>query len=143
MPRMPLAPLEQRARELGIADRVRFVPEFVPDADVAAYFRRADLAVLPYREIEQSGVLYTALAFGRPLLLSSVGGFPEVAGRGAARLFEAGRAESLGAELVALLDDEPGRSGLSRAAVALAAEHSWSRAAALTEQLYLRLLESA
>jgi glycosyltransferase involved in cell wall biosynthesis len=143
MPRMPLAPLEQRARELGIADRVRFVPEFVPDVDAAAYFRRADLVVLPYREIEQSGVLYTALAFGRPLLLSAVGGFPEVAARGAARLFEAGRAESLRAELVGLLDDEPGRSGLSRAAAALAAEHSWPRAAALTEQLYLRLREAA
>ena len=32
-----------------------------------ALFRRADLVVLPYREIEQSGVLFTALAFGMPL----------------------------------------------------------------------------
>ena len=49
--------------------------------------RRADLVALPYRNIEQSGVLYTALAFGRPLVLSDVGGFPEVAelGRGRAR----------------------------------------------------------
>ena len=44
--------------------------------------RRADLVALPYRNIEQSGVLYTALAFGRPLVLSDVGGFPEIAGRG-------------------------------------------------------------
>ena len=48
-------------------------------------FRRADLVVLPYREIDQSGVLFTALAFGTPLLLSDVGGFPEVAETGAAR----------------------------------------------------------
>ena len=44
-----------------------------------AYFRRADIVALPYREIEQSGVLYTALAFGSPLVLSAVGGFPEIA----------------------------------------------------------------
>ena len=48
--------------------------------------RRADLVALPYRNIEQSGVLYTALAFGRPLVLSDVGGFPEIAELGAARL---------------------------------------------------------
>ncbi len=142
MPRMPLAPLERRAAELGVADRVRFVPEYVPDADVPAYFRRADLAVLPYREIEQSGVLYTALAFGTPLLLSDVGGFPEIAEHGAARLFEPGNTQALHAALTELLDDEPARRALSERALDLAGgEHSWKRAAALTEELYRRLLE--
>jgi glycosyltransferase involved in cell wall biosynthesis len=142
MPRMSLAPLERRARELGIADRLRFVPRFVPDSDLPAYFRRADVVALPYREIEQSGVLYTALAFGTPLLLSAVGGFPEVAQRGAARLVEPGSVESLRTGLVELLDDEPARRELSRAALALAGgDQSWERAAALTEVLYRNLLE--
>ena len=141
MPRMSLAPLERRARELGIADRMRLVPRFVPDTDVAAYFRRADVVALPYREIEQSGVLYTALAFGRPLLLSAVGGFPEIAEHGAARLFEPGSAASLCTALAELLDDEAARQELSRAAAALAELHSWERVAALTEDLYSRLLE--
>ena len=141
MPRMPLAPLARRARELGIAERVRFVPEFVPDADVPAYFRRADLVALPYREIEQSGVVHTALAFGTPLLLSAVGGFPEIAEHGAARLVEPGSVESLRAGLAALLADEPGRAALSRAGLALAeGEHSWANVAALTEDLYRRLV---
>ena len=56
--------------------RVRWIPRFVDDAEIAAFFRRADLVVLPYREIDQSGVLFTALAFGTPLVLSAVGGFP-------------------------------------------------------------------
>ncbi len=67
-------------------------PRFVRDAELPAYFRRADLVVLPYREIDQSGVLFTALAFGKPLLLSDVGGFPEVAATGAARTVPAGDA---------------------------------------------------
>src|SRR3712207_8108971 len=58
---------------------VRFVERFVDGGEAAAFFRRADLVVLPYREIEGSGVLATALAFGRPLLLTDVGSFPEVA----------------------------------------------------------------
>ena len=82
MPRMDIAPLRAAA-----PPTVRWVPRFVADDEVAAYFRRADLVVLPYREIDQSGVLFTALAFGAPLVLSAVGGFPEVAadGRGGAR----------------------------------------------------------
>ena len=69
---------------------VRFVAALRrPTTSSPRYFRRADLVVLPYREIDQSGVLFTALAFGKPLLLSDVGGFPEVAATGAARGFPA------------------------------------------------------
>src|SRR5436305_9372022 len=86
MPRMPLDDLMA-----GAPPGVRFVPRFVPDAELPAYFRRADVVVLPYREIDQSGVLYTALAFGKPLVLSAVGGFNEFAERhGAARLVPPG-----------------------------------------------------
>ena len=143
MPRMSLEPLEQLAREQGVADRVRFVPQFVSDAEVPAYFRRADVVVLPYREIEQSGVLYTALAFGRPLLLTAVGGFPEIAAQGAARLVEPGSVASLRDGLLEVLGDEGLRRDLSTAALALAEQHSWRRAAALTEELYRQLLEEA
>jgi len=41
--------------------------------EAAACFRAADLVVLPYREIDQSGVLFTALGFGKPLLLTDIG----------------------------------------------------------------------
>ncbi len=140
---MPLEPLRRRARELGIADRVRFVPRFITDPEIPAYFRRADIVALPYREIEQSGVLFTALAFGRPLVLSDVGGFTEVAEQhGAARLVPAGDADALGRTLSQLLGDEQGRADLA-AAARRAAEgpYSWRRAAQLSEQLYERLRE--
>ena len=57
---------------------VRFVTRFVSDRELAAVFRRADLVVLPYRESEQSAVLTTALAFGKPILATDVGGFAEL-----------------------------------------------------------------
>ena len=51
--------------------------------------------MLPYREIDQSGVAFTALGAGVPLLLSDVGGFPEIAATGAARTVPAGDAGAL------------------------------------------------
>jgi glycosyltransferase involved in cell wall biosynthesis len=144
MPRMPIEPLERRARELGIGERVRFVPRFVPDEELPSYFRRADVVALPYREIDQSGVLYTALAFGSPLLVSAVGGFPEIAGRGAARLVEPGSLESLRAGLIELLADDGRRRAMGDAAQRLAhGEHSWDAVAETTERLYRQLLEDS
>jgi glycosyltransferase involved in cell wall biosynthesis len=117
MPRMPLEPLRAKA-----GPRVRFVPRFVPDGEIPALFRRADVVVLPYREIDQSGVLYTALAFGKPMVLSRVGGFPELGD--AARLVTPGDAGELANALNELVADPAERERLA-AAAAHAAEHEY------------------
>jgi glycosyltransferase involved in cell wall biosynthesis len=140
-PRMDVAPL----RELAAAapGRVRFVTRFVDDAEIPAIFRRADLLVLPYLDAEHSGVLYTALAFGKPLLLSAVGGFPEVAATGAARLVPPGDPAVLAATLSELVADATARSELATAAArAAAGPYSWDKAARLTLDLYRELIEA-
>ena len=120
---------------------VRWVPRFVSESELAACFRRADVVVLPYREIEQSGVLATALAFGSPLLLSDVGGFAEVAAAGAAALVPAGDPAALRAALSELLADAAARERLAAGARALASgEWSWQRVAERTRALYESLL---
>jgi glycosyltransferase involved in cell wall biosynthesis len=116
---------------------VRFVSRFVPDAELPALMRRADLVVLPYRAIDQSGALFAALAFGRPLLLTDVGGFPEVAATGAARLVPAESTGALHDELVSLLADAPARAALAAAAVAAAeGPYSWDAIGRRTLELY-------
>jgi glycosyltransferase involved in cell wall biosynthesis len=121
--------------------RVRFVDRFVSDEEAAAYFGRADVVVLPYREIDQSGVLFTALAFGRPMVLSDVGGFPEIAREGAAELVPAGDPEALAGALATLLQDRPRRSALaSRAAELAAGPYSWDAVAAEHRRVYASLL---
>jgi glycosyltransferase involved in cell wall biosynthesis len=140
-PRMDVAPL----RELAAAapGRVRTVTRFVEDAEIPAIFRRADIVALPYLDAEHSGVLYTGLAFGKPLLLSAVGGFPEVAATGAARLVPPGDVAALAAALSELTDDEAARAELAAAARAAAAgPFSWDRAARLTLDLYRELIEA-
>ena len=127
----------------GAGGRVRFVTRFVEEAEIPAIFRRADLVVLPYLDAEHSGVLYTGLAFGKPLVLSAVGGFPEVAATGAARLVPPGDPAALAAALAELVDDEAARAELAAAATrAAAGPFSWDEAARRTLDLYRELLEA-
>lgn len=136
-PRMDISALRA-----GAPAGVRFVPRFIGDDELGAYFRRADLVVLPYREIDQSGVLFTALAFGKPLLLSDVGGFPEVAATGAARTFPAGDVAALHNALTELLGDRDALSTMAAlASKAAAGEYSWEAIARRTIALYERLLD--
>jgi glycosyltransferase involved in cell wall biosynthesis len=139
MPRMPMDELRELARLAP--GRVRFVDRFITDPEIPAFMRRADLVVLPYRNIEQSGVLYTALAFGRPLVLSSVGGFPEIAEQGAARLVPPEDPDALAEVLRELLADAPARDALAEAAAnAAATTYAWGRIAQATMALYRDLL---
>ena len=140
-PRMDVEPLRKAAAETP--GRVRFLTRFVEDAEIPAIFRRADVVVLPYRDAEHSGVLYTALAFGKPMVLSAVGGFPELAATGAARLVPPQDPESLAAALAELTGDEAARAELAAAARRVAAGHySWDEAARQTLALYEELLEA-
>jgi glycosyltransferase involved in cell wall biosynthesis len=140
MPRMPLEPLRELAS--GVRGRVRFVPRFIDDSQIPAFFRRADIVALPYREIDQSGVLYTAMAFGKPIVLTAVGGFAEVAARGAARAVPPNAPVELAAALQELIDKPGERERLALAAAeAAAGDYSWDSIAQQTTSLYRALLD--
>ena len=138
-PRMPIAPLRARAPA-----SVRFVPRYVSDAELPAFFRRADVVVLPYSRTErfdQSGVLATALAFGKPTVVTDVGGFGEVAAAGAARLVAPDDVDALRGAIARLLSDPQEREGLASEALAAASgPYSWQEAAAQTLALYRELV---
>jgi glycosyltransferase involved in cell wall biosynthesis len=125
----------------GARQSIRLDLRFIPDAELPAYFRRADLVVLPYLQADQSGVLFTALAFDKPLLLSDVGGFPEMAATGAALTVPAGDPEALRAALRELLGDPAKLAEMAACAHAAAAgPYSWEAVARAHLELYGRLL---
>jgi glycosyltransferase involved in cell wall biosynthesis len=138
-PRMPLEPLKRTA-----PPGVRFIPRFVSDAELPAFFRRADVVALPYSRTERldwSGVLATALAFGKPTVVSDVGGFGEVAAAGAARLVAPDDPAALRAAIEALLSDQQAREGLAWGALTAAkGAYSWEAAADETLALYRDLV---
>lgn len=63
---------------LGIGARLRVVDRYVPNEDVEMYFKAADVAVLPYRTATQSGIVQTAYSFHLPVIVTRVGGLPDV-----------------------------------------------------------------
>jgi glycosyltransferase involved in cell wall biosynthesis len=135
MPRMDIAPLRAAAPR-----GVRFITGFVSDSEVRAYFNRAYLVVCPYREAEGSGVVFTALGNGTPLVLSDVGGFPEIGATGAARLVPPGDPDALRATLEELLDSPEERAQMAAAASRAAdGPYAWEDIAQRTLELYRRL----
>ena len=99
-----LAEHQALARELGIEDRVLWVPRYVESDEVAAWMGLASVAVFPYREVFQSGALALAQTFGVPVVASSVGAMPEAVG-GSGLLVPPGDPDALAAALLSVLED--------------------------------------
>jgi len=79
-PMGPAKYLEQiRAMIPGSVPRERIIErmKFIPDDETEIYFKAADVLVLPYTEIFQSGVLFLAYAFGLPVIAADVGSLKE------------------------------------------------------------------
>tara|TARA_Y100000310_G_scaffold322896_1_gene382561 strand:+ start:28960 stop:30018 length:1059 start_codon:yes stop_codon:yes gene_type:complete len=68
----------QLAEKNGVSDVVEFRFEFVPNEKVNQYFCASDLIVLPYKSATQSGVVPIAYHFNKPVVVSNVGGLPEI-----------------------------------------------------------------
>ena len=71
------APYHDRARALGLTDRVRFVDRYVANEEATLYFAAADLVALPYRDATGSAVLQLALGLGVPVVATRTGGMSE------------------------------------------------------------------
>jgi glycosyltransferase involved in cell wall biosynthesis len=138
----PLGVSMERLRRLAPPGRVRFVDRYVSDTEQPAYFRRAELLVLPHRSVDVSGVLFAGLAFGKAMVLSDVGGFREVVeDHGAGRLVAPGDPDELAATIAELLARPDERAQLERrAAAAAAGPYSWDRIAERTLAVYEEVL---
>ncbi|MFN8308968.1 MAG: glycosyltransferase [Chitinophagales bacterium] len=68
----------QMIRDLGLEKKVVLRTIFIPDEEVKYYFCAADLVVQPYKHATQSGVTQICYHFNRPMLVTNVGGLPEI-----------------------------------------------------------------
>lgn len=91
----------------ALADpRVRLRREHVPDEEVPELFSAARCVALPYRQASQSGVGSLAKSAGRALVVTEVGGLPELVSDGSGLSVPPGDSPALGAALVRVLEDE-------------------------------------
>lgn len=67
--------IQEEIRNSGHCAQVTQKIQFIPDEEMELYFKAADLLVLPYRQIFQSGILFLAFSFGLPVVASDVGCF--------------------------------------------------------------------
>lgn len=72
-----VAVYEAQIARLGIGAHVTILNEYVADAVLAGFVRRADAVVLPYRSATQSGVVQLALGHGTAVVTTRVGGLSE------------------------------------------------------------------
>lgn len=137
-PSYPMAPLQQRARDLGIDADITWSLRHQSERELARLLADTDAVILPYREIDQSGVLLAAVGMYRPVIASAVGAFPEVlGGEGAGLLVQAGQPEALADAIVRFVHDERLRARSAEQMVALAQGGlSWEQVASKTEEMY-------
>lgn len=122
----------------GLADdRVIVRAEHVPDEEVPELIADATCVALPYRQASQSGVGSLVKAHGRPLVVTSVGGLPELVADGSGLLVDSEDADALADALADVLRDRALAERLAAAGVATAERQGgWDGVARLTLAAY-------
>jgi len=140
------AGLLQKINASPVRDQITLRIEFVPDEETEIYFKAADVLVLPYTHIFQSGVLFLGYNFGLPVIAADVGSLKDEIVEGKTGLiFKPGDAADLArvienyfaGDLFARL--KTGRQSIREFANE---RYSWSKVARLTMDVYTRLMNS-
>jgi glycosyltransferase involved in cell wall biosynthesis len=136
----PVEPLQQLAREVGVADRITWRLGYLPDDQVGTLMRDATLTIFPYPGGESaSGALATALGHGRPAVVTEVLG-ETVREFGAGAVVLPGDPAALAEATNRLLDDPAALSEAFRGTERARAALSWEAVAEAHERLYSEVL---
>ncbi|MBN1472371.1 MAG: glycosyltransferase [Syntrophaceae bacterium] len=134
------APYEKIIRDLQIADRVITHLDYIPSGNVHAFFEVADLCVFPYHHFDsQSGAGAVALSFRKPMIVSDVGGLPELVND---RQFvvPAADAEALAQAMIRCLGDPAVLASMASDAEKVAGRFAWPGIAEKTKAIYEQLV---
>jgi glycosyltransferase involved in cell wall biosynthesis len=144
-PYMDVEPLFALARELRVEPNIVWDLRFVSDDELSQIFSEADVMVMPYREIDASGVLMVALSIGIPVVASRIGLFAEMLEDGQhGHLVTPEDPAALAASLTSLADNAPERSRMSGNVRALRASiPDWRCIGEQTGALYTSILADA
>ena len=125
---------EREARDLGVADDVRFLGRI---DSVASLLRASDLFLLPSQSESFGLAALEAMACGVPVVASRAGGLPEVVADGVNGILEpVGSVEAMGRRAVDLLRNESRHRTMREAAIENAHRYAADRIVPMYEQLY-------
>jgi glycosyltransferase involved in cell wall biosynthesis len=142
-PLMPLDAIRARVTELGIGHDVEWDLRYVGDAEIGAILGAADILAFPYRDIDASGVLMSAVPYGKPIVASSLGVFAAMLKDGVhGRLVPPNDPAALADALASLIADPAAARRMGDAVRALDGEiPGWGDIAGRTVDLYRRLID--
>lgn len=111
---------------------------YIPDQAVANYYCAADLVVLPYRKIYQSGVLLMAMSYKTPVLTSDIQGMTEIVSHNKnGYTFASENISSLSAMLVDVFNHESNFEEIGCAGYqTVFTDYSWAKIGTMTSTLY-------
>jgi glycosyltransferase involved in cell wall biosynthesis len=132
----------KRISQISTDGSILFHAGFIPSEEVALYFIACDVVVLPYREIDHSGIVHLAYSFGRPLITTNVGDFPEIIEDGrSGYLLKENNAECLSETLFRALSSSPRLKEMGSYARYLGeTKYSWTDIAYQMRDLYTTLV---
>jgi len=128
------------AQYLNITQNVEFLG-FISGEEKCSYYKLADVFVLPSLWESAPVVLLEALAYGKPVVASNVGGIPDMLEDGkTGLLFRPGNADELARKLIILLQNNELRNEMGRAGRQRAEEFTWDKIADMTVKVYREIL---
>lgn len=142
-PFMNIAPMLDRVRAAGFADRLVTDLGFLREQRLDAHLRRADIIAFPYRHIDSSGAFLSALHYGKAMVASDAGMFAALPEGVAARV-PAGNVPALAAALLPLIESAATRQAAGdRARAQGEAMGDWKDVALRTLAVYRAVMERA
>jgi len=129
----------QRIKQTGCQESIMLFSEYVSDNEVEYYFSACDLVVLPYESATQSGVVQIAYGFEKPVVVTSVGGLPEVVLDGKTGFIVPPNDHEKIADTVIRFFalDEDGIDAFAKGIREEADKYSWDRMNEIISQLYI------
>ena len=133
--------LKELVKELNIEENVNFLG-YISENEKYSYYKSADVCVFPSRYEPFGIVLLEAMACGKPVVASNVGGIPFFVEEGkAGLLFESGNVEDLADKIMTILKNEELREKMGEAGRERAKEFTWDKVAERTVEVYKEILK--
>ena len=117
-------PTDELIQSLNLGDALHLHTDFIPEREVRTYFSAADLVVQPYRSATQSGITQIAYHFDKPMVVTNVGGLPEVVPHGKTGLVAEPEPQAIADAIVAFF--EQGIPDVARHFAELKQQYSWA-----------------
>jgi glycosyltransferase involved in cell wall biosynthesis len=126
---------ENLIRRSGIESRLVLKTDYIPNEEVKYYFAAADLVVQPYKSATQSGISQMAYHFEKPMLVTAVGGLPEIVPHGKAGYVVPVEAGAIAGAIADFFENEK-EAAFTQGVIAEKHRFSWMNMVRGLEKLY-------